>query len=69
MSTALKPTEPMTVTELVTWVAPADRHWQLTDGSWSASSTVIDDGDLVLESIGFAVQLATIYRTTRLARG
>jgi Uma2 family endonuclease len=39
------------------------------DGSWPASSTVIEDGDLVLESIGFAVPLAVIYRTTRLARG
>ena len=39
------------------------------DGSWPASSTVIEDGDLVLESIGFAVPLTAIYRTTRLARG
>jgi Uma2 family endonuclease len=38
------------------------------DGSWPASSTVIEDGDLVLESIGFAVPLTAIYRTTRLAR-
>jgi Uma2 family endonuclease len=39
------------------------------DGSWPASSTVIEDGDLVLESIGLAVPLTAIYRTTRLARG
>ena len=39
------------------------------DGSWPASSTVIEDGDLVLESIGFAIPLTAIYRTTRLARG
>ncbi|HEY2621587.1 MAG TPA: Uma2 family endonuclease [Acetobacteraceae bacterium] len=40
-----------------------------TDGSWPASSTVIEDGDLVLESIDLTVPLGTIYRTTRLARG
>jgi Uma2 family endonuclease len=39
------------------------------DGSWPASSTVIEDGDLVLQSIGLAVPLTAIYRTTRLARG
>jgi Uma2 family endonuclease len=39
------------------------------DGSWPASSTVIEDGNLALESIGFAGPLAAIYRTTRLARG
>jgi Uma2 family endonuclease len=39
------------------------------DGSWPASSTVIEDGDLVLHSIGLAVPLTAIYRTTRLARG
>lgn len=39
------------------------------DGSWPASATVIEDGDLVLESIGYAVPLAAIYRTTRLAGG
>jgi len=40
-----------------------------SDGAWPAAATVIEDGDLMLESIGFAVPLATIYRTTRLARG
>jgi hypothetical protein len=29
---------------------------------------MIEDGDLVLDSIGFAVPIAAIYRTTRLAR-
>lgn len=38
------------------------------DGSWPAASTVIDDGDLVLESIDFTAILAEIYRSTRLAR-
>jgi Uma2 family endonuclease len=40
-----------------------------SDGSWPAASMVIEDGDLVLESIDFTVDLAAIYRTTRLARG
>ena len=39
------------------------------DGSWPATPTVIEDGDLMLDSIGFTVPLAAIYRTTRLARG
>jgi Uma2 family endonuclease len=38
------------------------------DGIWPAASTVIEDGDLVLDSIGFTTQLDAIYRTTRLAR-
>jgi Uma2 family endonuclease len=40
-----------------------------SDGSWPAASTVIEDGDLILDSIDFTVPLAAIYRTTRLARG
>jgi Uma2 family endonuclease len=40
-----------------------------SDGSWPGSSTVIESGDLVLESIGLTVPLDAIYRTTRLARG
>lgn len=40
-----------------------------SDGTWPAASTVIEDGDLVLESIDLTVPLAGIYRTTRLARG
>ena len=39
------------------------------DGNWPAASTVIEDGDLILDSIGLTVPLAAIYRTTRLARG
>jgi Uma2 family endonuclease len=39
-----------------------------SDGNWPAASTVIEDGDLILDSIGFNVPLAAIYRTTRLAR-
>jgi Uma2 family endonuclease len=37
------------------------------DGNWPAASTVIEDGDLILDSIGFTVALAAIYRTTRFA--
>jgi Uma2 family endonuclease len=40
-----------------------------SDGSWPAASTVIDDGDLILDSIDFTVPLVEVYRTTRLARG
>jgi Uma2 family endonuclease len=40
-----------------------------SDGSWPAASTVIEDGDLTLDSIDLTVPLAAIYRTTRLARG
>ncbi len=32
MSSALKPSDPMTVAEFLGWEAPADRHWQLVDG-------------------------------------
>ena len=39
-----------------------------SDGHWSAASTVIEDGDLILDSIDFTMPLAGIYRTTRLAR-
>jgi Uma2 family endonuclease len=39
------------------------------DGNWPAAPTVIEDGDLVLDSIDFTVKLAEIYRTTRLAHG
>jgi Uma2 family endonuclease len=40
-----------------------------SDGNWPAAATVIEDGDLTLDSIDFTVPLAEIYRTTRLARG
>jgi Uma2 family endonuclease len=39
------------------------------DGNWPAASTVIEVGDLVLDSIGFTVPMAAIYRTTRLVHG
>ena len=38
------------------------------DGSWPEQPTTIEDGDLELDSIGFRVSLAALYRTTRLAR-
>jgi Uma2 family endonuclease len=38
-----------------------------TDGNWSPASTVIEDGDLLLDSIGFPVPLSAIYRTTGFA--
>jgi Uma2 family endonuclease len=40
-----------------------------SDGTWPAVSMVIEDGDLVLESLELRSPLAAIYRTTRLARG
>jgi Uma2 family endonuclease len=39
-----------------------------SDANWPATATVIEDGDLVLNSIGLSIPLAAIYRTTRLAR-
>ncbi len=39
-----------------------------SDGTWPAGSTVIEEGDLSLDSIDFTVSLAELYRTTRLAR-
>lgn len=38
-----------------------------SDGAWPATATVIEAGDLVMDSIGLTVPLAAIYRTTRLA--
>ncbi len=38
------------------------------DGNWPMKFETIEDGDLTLDSIGFTVPLAAIYRTTRLAR-
>src|ERR1700722_13201207 len=35
-----------------------------SDGSWPAASSVIEDGDLLLDSIDLGIPLATIYRTT-----
>jgi Uma2 family endonuclease len=37
-----------------------------TDGTWPKQPTMIDSGDVVLESIGFTFPLAAAYRTTRL---
>ena len=39
------------------------------EGAWPAMATVIEAGDLHLDSIGLTVPLAALYRTTRLARG
>lgn len=39
-----------------------------SDGNWFATSTVIEDDDLLLDSIDLNIPLAAIYRTTRLAR-
>ncbi len=38
------------------------------DGSWPQEPERITNGDLVLDSIGFCVPLADVYRTTRLRR-
>ena len=38
-------------------------------GNWPERALVIEDGMVELESIGFCVPLAAIYRRTRLARG
>jgi Uma2 family endonuclease len=38
-------------------------------GNWPEETAVIAEGDLVLDSIDLIVNLAEIYRTTRLARG
>ncbi len=46
----------------------ADLLRRLPDGNWPERPITITDGDLVLESIGFSVPLAALYRTTRLAR-
>jgi Uma2 family endonuclease len=49
-------------------VIGADLLRRLPDGNWPERPLTITDGDLVLESIGFSVPLAALYRTTRLAR-
>ncbi len=36
-------------------------------GHWPAAPLIIEDGDIHLDSIGFTVALASIYRTTRFA--
>jgi Uma2 family endonuclease len=42
---------------------------RLPDGSWPAEPAIVTAGELALDSIGFRVELAALYRTTRLARG
>ena len=39
------------------------------DGTWPERPEAIEEGDLVLDSIGFRAPIAALYRTTRLARG
>jgi Uma2 family endonuclease len=39
-----------------------------SDGSWPATSTLIEDGDLQFDSIDLYITLAAIYWATRLAR-
>lgn len=39
-----------------------------TDGTWPQRPTIVERGDLVLDSIGFRVLLSELYRTTRLAQ-
>lgn len=46
----------------------ADLLRRRADGSWPQEPESITDGYLTLESIGFRVPLADIYRTTRLRR-
>ena len=40
-----------------------------SEGAWPGTATVIEAGDLVVDSIGLTVLLAAIYRITRLAAG
>jgi Uma2 family endonuclease len=39
------------------------------DGTWPERPETIEEGDVVLDSIGFRAPIAALYRTTRLARG
>ena len=45
----------------------ADVFCRLADRSWPERPAAIEDGELVLDSIGFRAPLQAIYRTTRLA--
>jgi Uma2 family endonuclease len=38
------------------------------DGTWPKRPAIVEEGELVLDSIGLRTPLAAIYRTTRLAR-
>ena len=46
----------------------ADLLRRTREGGWPETPEAITDGDLVLESVGARFSLASIYRTTRLAR-
>lgn len=46
----------------------ADLLRRRSDGSWPQEPETILGGDLILESVGFRVPLADVYRTTRLRR-
>ena len=46
----------------------ADLLRRAGDGTWPETPEAITNGDLVLESVGARFPLASIYRTTRLAR-
>ena len=52
-------------------VSATDRSVQILrrmkDGSWPAKPELVESGDFVLDSIGFRVPIAAMYRTTRLA--
>jgi Uma2 family endonuclease len=41
---------------------------RLPDGSWPAEPLIVSEGELAIDRIGFRVDLAQLYRTTRLAR-
>ena len=47
----------------------ADLLRRRPDGSWPEMPDTVTDGPLRLDSIGFQVDLASLYRGTRLARG
>ena len=49
-------------------IVGADLLRRCPDGSWPQNPGTILDGDLILESIGFRMPLADIYRTTHLRR-
>lgn len=51
---------------LSTAVIGAEFVRRAPDGNWPRNPLVIETGELTLQSIGFSVPLAAIYRTTRL---
>lgn len=54
---------------LATTTIAADLLRRRDDGTWPEQPIHLDQGELVLDSIGFSVDLASLYATTRLARG